>query len=110
MQTGTTEMKLVGTREPPTFGMAMFGAVAQLCTLSYVWWHDQPEAQACMRHPISCLLDPKTADPFGRQVSGARDIISIYPTLPRACAACFYAGAVSGPVGLLGDQQVRVGH
>jgi hypothetical protein len=66
-KTGKTEMTLVGTREPPTFGLAMFGAVAQLATLSYVWFHHTP-AQACMLSPWACLTDPGAAHPFGRNI------------------------------------------
>jgi hypothetical protein len=64
--TGATAQKLPGTVEPPSFGLAMFGACMQLsCVL--LTWSTQTSAADCLLHaPTRCVLDPRGADPWGR--------------------------------------------
>ena len=49
--TGSTEQKLRGTIDPPSFGMAMCGAVLQLSTVLYVWTR-HTSAGACLGQPL----------------------------------------------------------
>ena len=65
--TGSTPKTLAGTREPPTFGLAMTGACSQLMAVGYVWGAHTTAGQ-CMTRPIECLSDVRQADPWGRQV------------------------------------------
>ena len=56
--TGKTEAVCAPTRDPPSFGLAMFGAVAQLGALGYVW-ATQTSALACVAAPRACA--PRSA-------------------------------------------------
>ena len=65
--TGKTDMKLKGTTSHPTFGLALFGAVAQTSVLLYNWYTNTT-AKACISNPYECLVNYKDADPWGRML------------------------------------------
>jgi hypothetical protein len=65
--TGTTEMKLEASRKPVPYAVALFGAVAQLGTVVYVW-SSYTSAGPCMGDPLGCLAHFSESDAFGRQV------------------------------------------
>jgi len=58
-------MTLEAKMNPPPFGGALFGAVAQLSSLWYFW--GGTSAAECVSDPLICLTDFSNADVWGRQ-------------------------------------------
>ena len=74
--TGKPDMKLKGTTSHPTFGLALFGAVAQTSVLLYNWYTNTT-AKACISNPYDCLVNYKDADPWGRMLIFTMTLCSI---------------------------------
>lgn len=65
-RTGATAQTLKGTRDPPPFPLALFGASLQISVTLYIWV-TSTSAAACLSDPAYCLFNLCAADVWGRQ-------------------------------------------